>query len=217
MANKIDVSDIIGQTFNWLTIQSESQPHITSGGNKKRMMSCLCKCGSVKSISLSDIMSNRTKSCGCYSRIRAREKAIKRNTMHGMYGTPEYSAWMSMKKRCLNPQHHYFKHYGGRGITICESWIKSFIRFFNDMGERPSPNHSLDRIDNNNGYCKDNCRWATKKQQGRNKRSNRMLTIEQETRTLSEWSEISGLGWNTIFYRAFIANIQGKDILDPIT
>jgi hypothetical protein len=107
--------------------------------------------------------------------------------------TPEYEAWQSMKARCLNPRHRFFKHYGGRGIKVCEQWRQSFANFVADMGPRPSPDHSLDRIDNNGHYGPGNCRWVTQKEQCNNRRSNHHVTFNGETRTISQWAEVTGI------------------------
>jgi hypothetical protein len=107
--------------------------------------------------------------------------------------TPEYVAWRNMKGRCLNPNHQSWAHYGAKGITVYEPWIDSFKMFLADMGLRPSPTHSLDRIDVNGHYSPANCRWATKIQQERNTTHNKRLTYEGQTLTLSEWAEQVGI------------------------
>jgi len=110
---------------------------------------------------------------------------------HGKYKTPEHKAWENMRNRCNAKNSPRYKDWGGRGITICEEWDNKdgFINFLNDMGEKPSPNHTLDRIDNNKGYSKENCRWATTKEQAKNRRSNRILTANGYTFTMVEWCE----------------------------
>lgn len=110
---------------------------------------------------------------------------------------PEYRVWHMMKQRCRNPNTIHFENYGGRGITACKRWDK-FVNFYADMGPRPSPKHTLDRIDNDGPYKKSNCRWAVRRVQQRNRRGNRIIEYEGEKLTLSEWSERVGLDRGTI-------------------
>lgn len=90
--------------------------------------------------------------------------------VHGGWGTPEYRCWQEIKARCLNKSKPYWKDYGGRGIRMCDAWVNSFATFLRDMGPRPTPRHSIDRLENDGNYSPDNCRWATKKEQSRNRR-----------------------------------------------
>src|SRR5690606_6584889 len=106
--------------------------------------------------------------------------------------TPEYNAWSSMKSRCENPTVASNKDYGGRGIRVCDRWRDSFETFLADMGPRPSPQHSIDRIDNNGNYEPRNCRWATVLRQQRNKRSNHYVQFRGKTMTVTEAAEIAG-------------------------
>lgn len=115
-----------------------------------------------------------------------------RFTRHGKRYSRAYKAWLHMKDRCLNPRNKNFARYGGRGITICQPWIDSFIAFYQDMGD-PPPAHSLDRIDNDGPYCRENCRWATRKTQMNNMSTNHPITANGETHTLAEWSHMTGL------------------------
>lgn len=92
---------------------------------------------------------------------------------HGLRNTPEYENWHNMKQRCLNPNFHGYSNYGGRGIEMCQRWIESFVNFYEDMGKRPTPTHSIDRIDNEKGYTPENCRWANKTTQIINRRMNK--------------------------------------------
>lgn len=96
--------------------------------------------------------------------------------LHGMSETRDYKNWRGIIDRCCNSNYHAFKYYGGRGITVCDEWKNSFLAFYRDMGTRPSKEHSIDRIDNNKGYSKENCRWATKTEQSRNTRINKNNT-----------------------------------------
>jgi len=115
-----------------------------------------------------------------------------------MAGSSEYTSWSQMKDRCYNKNDHAFYRYGGRGITVCDRWRNSFINFFSDMGPRPSPNHSIDRIDNNGNYEPSNCRWATIKEQNRNRRDNSLITVNGVTKCLVAWVEELGICRTTI-------------------
>lgn len=119
---------------------------------------------------------------------------------HGMTRTTIYRLWNSMRQRCYNPSAFGYSRYGGRGIKVCERW-QSFENFFDDMSPRPSPQHSLDRIDNDGDYCPENCRWATNKQQSRNMKTNVLLTVNDKTLCVTEWAELTGISRKTIYER----------------
>lgn len=123
-----------------------------------------CDCGTSSVAILGNIVSGLTRSCGCRRDLAMREA----NTTHGASHTRLYLAWRNMRLRCENPRHPSFRLYGGRGITVCERWRESFENFRADMGEKPSPAHSIDRINNDAGYSPSNCRWATQSEQMRN-------------------------------------------------
>lgn len=114
--------------------------------------------------------------------------------------TPEYRAWYHIKDRCLNPRNKMYAYYGGRGITVCDRWFK-FNNFLEDIGRRPSKSHSIDRIDNNKGYYKENCRWATRGQQAFNRRSNRIITAFGSSKPLTVWARETGLHYVCIQFR----------------
>ena len=122
-------------------------------------------------------------------------------TTHGMTKTPEFRAWAHMKHRCFNPNHPRYLDWGGRGIMVCDRWKNSFENFLADMGTKPSPKHSIDRIDNDGDYCPDNCRWATKTDQSNNKRNNRLITIRNKTYTIAQWTKEMGYGRDVIWNR----------------
>lgn len=133
----------------------------SAGKNKhgKPVVKCLCLlCGNTKTIVLSAVKNGYTKSCGCLSRTKARERA----SSHNMTGTKVYRAWKGMKQRCTNPNYSHYHRYGGRGISYSSDW-ELFENFFRDMGQPPSSKHQLDRIDNDGNYCKNNCRWVLPK------------------------------------------------------
>lgn len=106
---------------------------------------------------------------------------------------PLYTCWINIKQRCYNPNCSSYPWYGGCGITVCKRWRRSFADFASDMGDKPTPQHSIDRIDPSGNYCPENCRWATRKQQARNAKNNRLITIGGVTRTLSGWCEVTGV------------------------
>lgn len=120
---------------------------------------------------------------------------------HGMTHTQVYQAWHDMKQRCYvasNPSYH---NYGGRGIEICTRWRESFPAFFEDIGEKPTAGHSLDRIDNNGNYEASNCKWSTRREQANNMRNNRNLELDGVTKTLAEWARSRGMSEGTLYHR----------------
>jgi hypothetical protein len=119
---------------------------------------------------------------------------------HGMRNTKTYRSWSEMRQRCNNPNSDKYKYYMERGIRVCDEWNGSFVKFFNDMGERPE-NHTLDRINVDKGYFKENCRWASTKEQARNKRDNRVIEYNGNKRCMSEWAEIYGIKVGTLWRR----------------
>lgn len=146
---------------------------------------CRCRCGEERIVRGGDLRSGDSTSCGCFQKEFAREQ----ETIHGLEKTSEYRTWINMRIRC----HSNDSHYGGRGITVCERWQNSFQNFIRDIGRRPSDYHTLERIDNNGNYEPGNCRWATKKEQANNRRSNRYLTHNGVTLTMSQWSDKTGI------------------------
>ena len=156
-------------------------------GNRRWL--CRCQCGTEKSVPGHYLRRGASRSCGCLQV----ELFVAKYKTHGKKHTPEWRAWSSMRCRCLNPNHAAWSRYGGRGITICRRWLDSFQAFLNDLGPKPGPGYSLDRIDNSGNYEPGNCRWATRIQQERNKRSNRRFDWEGRSYTLSELGSKCGL------------------------
>jgi hypothetical protein len=114
--------------------------------------------------------------------------------------SPEHISWWQMRSRCNNPKDTNYKRYGGRGIKICERW-QSFQNFLDDMGPRPSPQHSINRVNNNGNYEPGNCQWSTPKEQANNRRSSRIIEHEGRCRTLEQWAETAGIQTGTLHYR----------------
>lgn len=156
---------------------------------------CLCDCGNETTTDAYAVKSGSAKSCGCLRHIGRPTR-----TTHGKSGTRIYSAWRSMRDRCLCPTHHAFKDYGERGITVCARWEK-FENFAEDMGDIPSKDHTLERSNNSLGYQPGNCRWATRKEQQRNTRFNRILTVGGISKCVSAWAEEKGIHFNVIHDR----------------
>jgi hypothetical protein len=142
---------------------------------------CKCICGKEVFVSGNSLRTGNTKSCGCS------RKNINHPVVHGQYGKPIYRTWQSIIARCDRPSHKSYKDYGGRGITVCDSWRK-FSNFYADMGDRPAGT-TIERIDNSKGYEPGNCEWQDAQHQARNRRNGRYLTAFGETKLLVEWEE----------------------------
>ena len=131
---------------------------------------------------------------------------------HGLCETPEYPIWEHIKNRCSCPSN---ARYGGRGIKVCERWLNDVSAFIADMGPRPSLAHSIDRIDNDGDYEPGNCRWATATEQARNRRSSKLYSYNGESKTLTAWSEVSGVLSGTIWFRVKAGWSLGEAIFTP--
>lgn len=190
--------DISGQRFGYLTVISESDEK----NNKSRHIKWLCKCdcGKFKVISGNALRMGNIVSCGCYASkvISNNNKVLKRK--HGMSTTRIYNTFKHMWDRCTNVNNKHYKDYGGRGINVCDEW-KSFDKFWEDMKEGYKHNLSLDRINNDGNYCKENCRWATQTQQGNNTRTNTHITFNGVTLTIAEMARKYNLLPETIMWR----------------
>jgi len=163
--------------------------YLRCGENRHAIWLTQCDCGKSHEVESAAFVRWQYQSCGCY-----RDKAVgNANRKHGGKFTKLYAIWVGMIQRCHNPNHHAYARYGGRGITVCERWRNSFEAFHEDMGERPSDRHSIDRINNELGYCKENCAWKTYTEQARNRRGNRLVEYKGEKITVAEWTERLGM------------------------
>jgi len=190
------IKDVSGLRFGSLTVLEMNGRVLTPCGSVKTTYKCLCDCGNIKTTKRSNLVNGYTKSCGCL----AKKILFKRNFKHGMVNTPEYRTWRNMLDRCINEKNRHYKSYGGRGIIVCERWSKSFENFYKDMGERPKGN-SIDRINPDGNYEPENCRWATKLTQARNKRKSRIIEYKGQTKPLKEWANILGINYFTLHSR----------------
>lgn len=156
----------------------------------------VCDCGTDRRVRGYQLRSGRTTSCGC---ARPVPSQLRHGHSKREKDSPEYVAWRSMIGRCRNPKATNYRWYGGRGISVCDRW-SSFDAFLEDMGTRP-PGCNIERIDNSGNYEPGNCRWATRKEQGRNKRNNVVLSMNGETLCVAEWAERTGIKRHTISAR----------------
>lgn len=185
-----------GDKFGRWTALQITQRHASIAGKSHAYRLCQCECGSSRFVNECNLLRGKTKSCGCFSS----EVISQRNFKHGYAkkGNPDrvYGIWVGMIARCTNPKNQRYKHYGHRGITVCEHWLK-FENFLADMGE-PPPKRSLDRLDNDGGYCKKNCAWSTAIEQARNKQNTIKLTWNGLSLTIAQWAEKIGISYGTL-------------------
>ena len=151
---------------------------------------CQCECGNTVVVSGHHLRKGGVTTCGC-----VHYKA------GGHSGSPLYKRWQTIKDRCYNPKNPAYKNYGGRGITVSERWMESFVNFLEDMGEPPFVGATVERIDNDSGYSRDNCKWATRHEQMANSRTTRLLTYKGETKCLGEWARGLGIDPKSLHYR----------------
>lgn len=176
----------------------------TDNNSFKKSALCLCDCGTVKKIRLNDILKEKkpTRSCGCLTK----EIAKKAHTTHGMKYTNFYGIWNNIKDRCLNKKSHAYKNYGERGIKIDNTWL-DFNNFKNDMYESYQEHliknkyTSIDRINNNKGYSKENCKWSSREEQQNNIRSNNIIVYKNKKYTVAQLSKDNNINYNKLMYR----------------
>lgn len=186
------IKDLRGKRFGHLLVVDYSCR--TKG--RKIKWRCLCDCGKTTEVSGCSLKKGSTRSCGC-NRVAAISSS---KITHGLSEHPLFCIWASIMQRCYNPTSSGWKRYGGRGIRVDERW-HDVTNFISDMTPRPTLSHTIGRIDNNGNYSKENCQWETRTQQARNMRSNRVLTLNGVSRCLMEWSQITGIGYNTLRFR----------------
>lgn len=178
--------DLVGIRFGRLTVDS-----FAGSIKKNKHWNCICDCGGKTISSTHGLRTGGTKSCGCYRAERRLEVIV----THGKSRTSIHRRWVNMINRCTNPDDPAYQHYGARGISVCDSWL-TFENFYRDVGEIPK-GMTLDRIDNEKGYEPSNIRWASAKDQMRNRR----ITLKFEGKPLTEIAEETGVPYMTLYSR----------------
>lgn len=184
----------VGSRFGRLTVMSQSESAIGPGRRRYSRWACVCDCGKVHTVAGAKLRAGATKSCGCW----AMEAIGARSRTHGLYGTAMQRIWSGMKARCYNRRSAGYANYGGRGIFVCDEWRNDLPRFCADMGPRPTPHHSIERVDNDGPYSPSNCVWAPPEIQAVNKRTTVTYLYRGEHLTLPEIGRRAGVHYTTI-------------------
>jgi hypothetical protein len=189
--------DVTGQRFGRLSVLRNAGKNARG----RRLVVCACDCGEETVVEPRDLRRGHALSCGCLQKEAVAQSNKVHSTTHGATRTREYNCWNKMKSRCYRAADPKYKIYGGRGIKVCDAWREDFSAFLCDMRPSPSPWHSIDREDVNGDYEPGNCRWATAKEQSRNKRVHRMVECDGSTMPLSEACERKGVPYQSALYR----------------
>ena len=195
--------DLTGQKFGrWSVIELYSR-----NKNKTNIWLCECDCGTIRPGLGMNLRNGESQSCGCLCR--------ERHTTHGMSKSPEYRVWRAILDRCLNSSSKAFHNYGERGIEICRRWM-IFENFLSDVGRRSGQDYSIERIDNNGGYYPGNVKWATVKEQNKNRRTNRWITFDNKTQIVEDWEREMGFKRHTILDRLKMGWTESQAITTPV-
>lgn len=196
-------NDLTGRRFNrWLVIEQAPPEFTGKPPHQKKVVGqsrwkCKCDCGTIKErVLYGSLVRGHSQSCGCLHWEQMRKPDEDKKTLH-----PLHKTWVSMKTRCYNLNHPSSKHYGQRGIKVCQRWLDSFEAFVGDMGPRPTPDHTLERKDNNGHYTPGNCIWATRDTQNSNKRSNVKHLWKGEVRTLTQVARMENVDYTDLYMR----------------
>ncbi len=209
--------DFVPETFGRLTtIGPRFMLPIGTQGISRPYQVCRCACGGLRLALVGSFKAGKTQSCGCYHS----EQTSKSRTKHGKRWSLTYRSRDAMLQRCTNDNDKGYPDYGGRGITVCDRWRdpeNGFANFLADMGERPTRQHEIERKDNDGNYCPENCRWATRNEQARNKRSNRTMMYNDKTQCIAAWAEETGIQRSTISARLMRGWSVEKALTTPVS
>lgn len=194
----------VGSVYNFLTVIEK----VEDKKQKHSLWRCSCVCGKNTMCRKSQLATGVKKSCGC----KANELIAQSRRTHGKSDSQEWKSWRAIRQRCLNANSKDYARYGGKGITLCDRWM-AFENFYEDMGDAPGPEYTVDRIDGTKGYSPDNCRWATPIEQAQNKRSNRVLLFNGELKCVAEWERVLGFPKDLILDRIS----RGWDVEEALT
>ena len=179
--------NLVGLKFGRLTVLSE----LTGRDNQGHVLfKCKCDCGNIVNVVGYRLKCGLTKSCSCLQKEIVSKRSKIDNKTHGLSKTSTYKSYLDMIIRCNNPKSKPYPHYGGRGIKVCERWMRSFENFIEDMGARPSNNLSLERINNDGNYELSNCKWADRYDQANNKSNNTLISYKSELYTIAELARL---------------------------
>lgn len=198
-----------GERYGRLTTVSVDPATMAAG---RRQWICRCDCGQTASVLPHALVSGNTSSCGCLRIERLRAAVVTHGLSHKI---PEYGQWRRMIQRCTDPNVPEYARYGGRGITVCTEWL-DFGQFLSDMGRRPDQKATLERLDNDRGYEPGNVRWATRKEQARNTATNHRLTFNDETLSMAEWSERTGVPYYRLRSRLRYGWTVERALTEPV-
>nr|DAM13535.1 MAG TPA: helix-turn-helix domain protein [Caudoviricetes sp.] len=207
-----NIDDLFGKRFGRLTVL-DTESYVK---NKKRYVECVCECGNRKFYRVDMLKSGNTSSCGCLKKEQDKKNLITKHFTHGMSKTRLYKEYFGIKQRCYDKNHDSYKHYGARGIGMCDEWVnsvESFMKWSLENGYNDSL--TIDRIDNNKDYSPENCRWSTPKNQSNNKRNNLIAEVNGEILTIAEIAEKYGFKYETIRRRYNHGN-RGEKLIRPL-
>lgn len=206
--NTVEIGATIGR---WTVVEKSHQTMTGKSRKKQAYWSCRCLCGAVRNVSQHSLRQGTSKSCGCLNR----EASSIKHTQHGGYKTSEYKTWQAMLSRCRNQNNPRFSQYGGRGISVCDRWLE-YETFLKDMGKRPTKSHSLDRINNDEGYKIENCRWSLPHEQMTNRTITRFVEIDGIKVPLATLAKRYKIPANTLRFRILKGWPIEKALTQPV-